>query len=790
MDFINPLFRLAFGRRHSVTQGVLRLPCLRDAVTLHRDDHGIAYIEAGNEHDAWFGLGFAQAQDRAFQLELRLRTQRGTLSKLFGEETLGIDRLSRRIGFAEASQRQLAVLDDEVRCQIEAFVQGINAGLRAGGPRAPEFLLLRATPTEWRPEDVLALGKLLSFLLLGNWDVELARLKILTLDGPQALRDLDPTPYPEDQVVAAMPGKTAGKALDALGEDLASFMKFAGVGGGSNAWVVAGSRTASGKPILANDPHLEAVMPPHWYLAQIRTPGWAVAGASMVGAPAIGVGHNGYAAWGLTAGLVDTVDLFVEEVGPDGRSVPQGDAFEGCEVRREVIEVRGRPPVTEEVVVTPRGPIIGPALREEAGAVSLRAIWLDALPARGFLRSHLARSFDSFRTEFEHWPLLSQNVVFAAEDGTIAWQLVGQAPVRKRGKGTLPQAGWHPEAGWLDKPVPFEQMPHTNNPGSGYLVTANNKPARESRNGPYLGVDWLDGYRAGRIDECLAARKDWDVASTLALQKDERSLAWLEVRDIIFGLAPEDEEARLALSLLTEWDGQIAADSPAASVFELFFSEMRRRIARSRAPNSVQYALGRGFADVLPVTTFAAGRHSRVLRRLREQPAGWFERSWQDEMLDALASVAKDLRTRFGSEPQKWHWGQIRPLTLEHPMGRVKALAPLFNRGPFAWGGDANTISQTGGAPGRASGDPPVIASLRAVIEVGDWENVRFVLPGGQSGDPFSPHYDDLVSLWKRGDGVTIAWSEESVRRAAVATLKLLPLSGTESAAAGSGPIK
>ena len=768
------LLKLLLGARLPQTRGTLRLPALQAAVGIRRDAYGIPQIEAGTEDDAWFGLGFCQAQDRAFQLELRLRTQRGTLSELFGEQTLALDRQSRRIGFVESSLRQLPLLAPGVRAQIAAFVAGINAGLTAGAERkAPEFALLRTRPSLWRPEDVLGQGKLLSFVLIGNWDVELTRYKILTTDGEQALRDLDPTPYPDDQV-AATTSTPAGPAIDRLSEDLRRFLAFTGAAGGSNAWAVAGSKTASGRPIVANDSHLEAALPPHWYLARLHTPEWSAAGATLVGAPGFGAGHNGFAAWGVTAGLADTVDLFIEEVGPDGQSVRRGDAWEPCQLRREVIAVKGKSPVTEEVLVTPRGPIVGPALAGEVGAISLSAVWLQAKPARGFLQAHKARSYGEFRAEFAQWPLLNQGVVYGDEGGTIAYRLVGEAPLRRAGWGTLPLPASGAATGWEDGGVPFESMPESRDPASGFVVTANNKPAPDAETDAFLGVDWLDGYRAGRITASLAHRDDWDLASTLRLQLDQVSLPWREIRDIILALPAATDEARLALRLLGDWDGVVSADSPGATVYERFLSAMARRIANARAPGSAVWALGRGFAELLPASTFAAGRSSRVLRRLREQPPGWFDRGWPEEILDALSEVVAKLRTDHGPRPESWAWGKVRPLTLEHPVGSIKALAPVFNRGPYAWGGDGNTVSQASG--GGRPGQPQIIASLRFAVEAGDWESARFVLPGGQSGNPFSKHYDDLLPLWLRGQGVSIPWSPEAVAAATVETLRLEPL--------------
>jgi penicillin amidase len=769
-DSLKHVLRFALGRRLPTTEGTLAVAGLHAPVGLRRDGYGVAYIQARNDDDAWFALGFAQAQDRAFQLELRLRTLRGTLSALFGETTLSIDRLARRVGFVEAARRQVPVLEEDVRGQIEAFVRGINAGLAAGShAKAHEFVLLRSTPSPWYAEDVVAMGKLLSFLLIGNWDVELTRLKVLLTDGLDALCDLDPTPYPEEHLVVTPPLSKAGPALDSLGKDLEAFLAFAGHGGGSNAWAVSGARTASGKPILANDPHLEGVLPPHWYLASLETPDWHVAGAAMIGLPGFGSGHNGTAAWGVTAGFSDTSDLFIEEVTSDGRSVRRGESFEDCTMRREVIEVRGKAQVVEDVLVTPRGPVITPALDGEHPALSLRAVWLDARPARGFTQLHKVRSFADMQREFEHWPMLAQNVVYADISGDIGWQLVGEVPRRKSGFGTLPAHAADERTGWHPDPLPALEMPYALNPTEGFLATANNKPIADSK-GLYLGADWLDGYRAGRISEVLASRDDWDVAASMRLQRDVFSLPWRELRDIITELEPQDLDAVRALTLLRAWDGQMAANSPAATVFSRFLRAMARRIADARAPRSAAWALGLGFTPLMPGTTFAGGRASRIVRRLVEQPGGWFERGWQAEMLDALSEVVADLRAHHGPDASGWCWGDVRPLTLEHPLGVVKALAPVFSRGPFPLGGDGNTVLQAAGS------SPMVVPSLRVVVPLGDWESVRFVLPGGQSGNPFSPHYDDQLPLWQRGEGVPIAWSREAVELGTLSKLSLEPL--------------
>ena len=311
------------------------------------------------------------------------------------------------------------MLAPEVKSTLTAFASGVNAGRTVGLPRRPhEFVLLRTQPTEFTPADVMAILKLQSFAIPSNWDSELARLMVLNLDGPDALLDLDPK-YPEWHRVAVPPGEFAGKAAERLAEDLAMFRETIGTGGGSNSWALSGAKTRSGRPILANDPHLAPIAPPHWYLARIQSPGWAVAGAALPGTPAIAIGHNGHCAWGITAGLTDNTDLFLERIGRDGRSVLEDGEYVSCEIRHETIRVRGGKDVEEDVLVTPRGPIISPALYGELGAISMRAVWLDPLPLQGFMQTPGAKSFEEFRAPFAEWPILPLNLVYADTRGNI-----------------------------------------------------------------------------------------------------------------------------------------------------------------------------------------------------------------------------------------------------------------------------------------------------------------------------------------------------------------------------------
>ncbi|MFH1122626.1 MAG: penicillin acylase family protein [Pseudomonadota bacterium] len=774
MNLAKSIFRLLLGRRLPITTGTLEVSGIDQTVVIRRDRYGIPYIEAQGDNDAWYGLGFCHGQDRAFQIEGLLRVVRGTLAELVGPGGLPVDRLSRRIGFHRAAEQQWETLDPMARSIIAAYARGVTDGARAGCRKsAHEFTLLRTEPTPYKAADVLGTVKLMSFTADTNWGSELARLKILNEDGPEALAALDPA-YPEWHPVTDPPGVPAGKALDRLSEDLAIFKATVGQGGGSNNWALAPSRTARGQAILANDPHLPPVLPPYWYLAHLRTSEWAVAGASFVGTPSFPAGHNGMAAWGVTFGFVDNTDLFIEEVGPEGRSVREGEQFIPCETRLETIHIKGGERIEEAVLVTPRGPIIGPALAGEVGAVSLRAVWLSPRPLTGLLQTHRATSFEEFRRCFEKWPALPLNMVYADTSGSVGWQLTGEAPRRRKGWGTLPLPGSNPEAGWEEAPVPFDEMPHLADPETGFVATANNRPCAGD-GGPFLGVDWLDGYRIARIVEALESRADWNLVNVAALQMDLTSLPWRELRDIVLSLPAETDEVTLALEMLRAWDGLLTAESPAAAVFECFLAEMARRVVVAKAPKAAKWALGRGFSALNPHSMNSVRRTGHLVRLIREQPEGWFDRSWPLEISDALGTAIGTLRERCGSDPTKWAWGRLRPLTLRHPVGARALLNRVFNLGPFPWGGDANTVSQAAVDLEDPADNPLFIASLRMVVEMGNWDESFFVLPGGQSGNPLSPHYDDFLRLWQDGQGVPIAWSPTKVDKAAKYELRLVP---------------
>jgi len=767
------LFGLAFGKRLPVSAGELTVRGPRAPITIRRDANGVPHIEAESDADAYFGIGFVHGQDRAFQLETQLRVGRGTLAELVGPGALPVDRLSRRVGFHRASVAQVAVLHDDFRALLVAYCAGVNAGHSVGLPKKPhEFALIGGEPTPYEPADVLAAMKLMSFALPSNYDVELARLRLIRSDGAEAMTALDPLGI----VSLLVPLSPGGQSQELLEADLAAFQQYVPQGGGSNNWVIAGERCVKGKPLLACDPHLDATIPPPWYLAHVSTPEWNVVGATLAGTPTIPTGHNGFCAWGITAGCTDNTDLFLETVGPDRASVRTPDGtFTKCEVRREVIRVKGKPDHIEDVLVTPRGPVISPLTDDLREAVSLRAVWLDPLPVRGFADAMKAKDFETFRKPFEFWPGLPLNLVYADPSGTIGYQLAGQLPRRKSGFGMLPLPADSPHVGW-DGYVPFADMPHVRNPEAGFLATANDGLPQAFPDAPFVGRDFMDPYRADAIrDELAKSPVGWSVDDCLRLQRSVRSLPWEQMREIVLAVPVETPEVGEALAVLREWDGRVEAESPAAAVFEFFVAELCVRVAKAKAPNGWRAAVG-GHGAGFNGSLFGHRRMRHLIGLLKTQPAGWFARGWPAEMADVLGEVIRKLRTKYGPSPIWWPWGHLRPLILTHSvLGKHWLLKSIFNSRSIPGGGDNFTIQQASVTILNPTRPVSNLPNLRTVYDTSDWANSRFVLAGGQSGNPCSPHFTDQFELWQKGEAVPIAHTPAEVLRDTRDALRLLP---------------
>jgi len=776
MSILKTLLRWTLGERPPTWSGRIALEGLHDTITIRREAHGVPTIDARHEDDAWVGLGFCHAQDRAFQLELLLRSVRGTLSEVIGQEGLPIDRLSRRVGFLRTGREQLEVADPQTQRQLEAYARGVSQGLLKGSrKRAPEFVLLGSQPSAWQAEDVQGLIVLLCFALASNWDVELARLKILQEDGPDALQSLDPS-YLDALPVCTPPGAPAHQVVDRLSEDLNAFQALHGVSGGSNAWAIAKERTCTGGPILAADPHLPPTAPGPVYLARIRTPTFQTVGMTFVGIPSMGWGHNLHLAWGITAAHADNTDLFLERVGSDGRSVLQDTHYQPCPTRREVISVKGADDIVEEVLITPRGPLIGAAFEGCPDGISISGTWLAKRPYNGILGIHRARTPEEAKAFFEAGSASSVNLVYASADGHVGWQLAVEIPVRRQGSGQLPTPGWGPDAGWEDTVISPSELPGVEDPPAGFVASANNKPVADDACPHFLGTDWLDGYRQARICEVLAQKDDWDVDTTMALQIDVLSVPWRQVRARVLALNAHTPDATLALTQLARWDGHLKPESVGASIFVLFMSEMSARVVNAKAPRAAAWAMGQGFNALLPHNLLITRRTSHLVKLMTETPErrDYFEGGWDQEMLNALSAVVSTLKDTHGRDVETWQWGQVRPLRLLHPFGEKRPLDRVFNSPPIAFGSDATTVLQGALELRHPTKNPVGVPAGRIVVDLKNWERSRFVILGGQSGNPLSKHYLDQVEPWQQGDGFELDLRTQAVLASTCHTLELV----------------
>ncbi|RYZ05585.1 MAG: penicillin acylase family protein [Myxococcales bacterium] len=784
MNFAQKAFGAVLGKRLPSYDGRFEVGCRR-SVQIRRDSFGVAYVDAQDEADGWFGLGFCHGQDRAGQMEITWRLARGLLSQVLGSGGLPIDRAIRLIGVHHAATAQVEQLDAETRDQLSAYVAGLNAALQSRElPRSHEHALLRCEPSRWEPRDVVAFGLLMCCFLPSNWDVELARLIILTRDGEDAVSSLDPT-WREDLPLTHPPGKRAGPASHLfVARDLEALRSFVGESGGSNAWAVQASKSALGRTLLCNDPHLPAALPNLGYLARVKCPEFTVGGISIAGIPAFITGHNEHAAWGSTSAQVDNADLFLEELSDDGRRVRDADGWKSCHERVEEIPVKGAPAVALRVIRTPRGTIVARTGDDDASiyepvptvggsnALSFAATWLERRPTRSLLAFHKVQSFEQFREVCAKSAGCAYSLIYA-DAQTVGWVLAAEVPKRKSGFGSVPLAGWLPNVGW-DGIVPSSELPWSKNPDEGFVCCANNKPVADDPNGVFLGHDFLDGFRQRRIAEQLAARSDWNVERMAALQVDVQSLAFADVKSTLLALQPNTFEAARALEILAAWDGKLSGDSAGASVYELFVAALNRRICEAKAPNSYLWAAGKGVMKLIPGTCLNARRASFVTRVIREQPPGYFP-DWEPVLLASLTEAVKTLTQTFGLHTSGWGWGDIRTLTLRHRFGDKKPLDRVFNVGPLRGYGDGTTVNQAGFEFWNPLRHSTVTAHLRSIMVVGDWGASRFVVLGGQSGNPLSAHYADLVPLHQAGEGVPVHWEDEEVRRHTAHQLTLVP---------------
>ena len=674
------------------TSGTIRAPT-QSRATIARDAYGVPHIMAAKWEDAVFLQGYATAQDRMWQMDALRRLAAGELSEVAGKATLESDQESRRLRMrriAEDAARKLLPADFAV---LAAYARGVNYYLETNrGKYGLEFALLGYDPRPWSVVDCILAGLQMYKNLTTTWRDEFQKLTLMSAPGADRAR-----------VDRLFPSRS-GRELQP----------------GSNAWAVSGSWTATGKPILANDPHLDFSIPAVWYQVHLQAPGMNVAGVSLPGVPCVIIGHNDRIAWGVTNLGYDVQDLYREQFNPQNGQYLFRGAVEQARLETETVAVKGEKPVQMKVWTTRHGPV---TISEGGAFYSLR--WAAAEPGFDFPFFDLdrARNWDEFTSAIARFPGPGQNFVYADVDGNIGYHATGKLPIRLAYDGDLPVDGSTGEFEW-DGFIPFEQLPASYNPPSGLIVTANQNPFPADY--PYrVHGEVSPEYRSGQILDRLKSRKGWKPADMIAVQKDvyspfSRFLA-LDLVAAFDRAKPNDQSLKNAADLLRKWDGQMDKDSPAAMIASLVYPELRKAIAERAAP-------GKGAIYSQEMSPAV------VDGLLRERPKDWFA-DWDRVELKALADAIDQGGKRQGSNLPGWRWGKINELTIENPVeGKLPWIGRYFNIGPVWMSGSSTTPKQTTRTLGP---------SMRFVADPSDWDQSLNNVTVGQSGHILSSHYKD-----------------------------------------------
>ena len=747
------------------TEGRLEVAGLAGEVSIERDEAGIPTVRGASRDAVLFGLGFVHAQDRLWQLDTHRRIGAGRLSEAFGPGALDNDKFLRALGVRRAAAAQWAQTQGDARAAVLAYTAGINAFI--GGhlrARPPEFLILGLDPEPWTPEDTLAWGIMMAWDLGGNWTNELLRMR-LALTMPVARIDQLLPPYPGEKPLPVRDYAALYRELKVggeLGQQALLDAPESGIEGvGSNNWVVAGSHTVSGKPLLANDPHLKLTAPALWYFARLEAPGFKVAGATMPGFPFVVLGQNERIAWGVTNTNPDVQDVYLEQIKADDASrYRTPDGWAEFQSFSETIRVKGQNEVKLTVRATRHGPVISDAgtavvsgltgsAAASAYALALRwtALDVDASGIEAGLAGNRAGSVAEFIAAAEKYVAPMQNMVVADVDGGIGFIAAGRVPLRRADNdlhGIAPAPGWERRYDWAGFLDP-ELTPREIDPPRGWIATANHRIT--SANYPhYITSEWATPYRQQRIEALLQARPKHDKESLRRIQADVLSLAAQRLLPRLRQAKPTHALGAAAMQRLAGFDGEMGAGDTAPLIFAAWAKEMTRAVFADEMGGDETYLRQVGRSD------FRAG-----LEGVLERNDAW----WCDdkatpavETCDGLVNRSLDraldeLQLRLGPDIARWQWGTLHQARSEHrPFSRVKELAPWFEL-RAATGGDNYTVNV---ARYHLKGDEPYLnehaASLRAIYDLADAANSSVMHSGGQSGLVLAPDYRRFVAQW------------------------------------------
>ena len=760
------------------TEGVIRLAGLSAPVEVLRDRYGIPHIFATNLEDASYALGFVHAQDRLWQMEMNRRIAAGRVSEIVGAGGLETDRFLRTLGVRRSAEANLRTLDAETRKLLDAYAAGVNAFL-ASGPALPvEFWLTGARPEPWTPADSVAWVKMMAWDLGGNWRNELLRMRLAKTLPLARIHQLLP-PYPGEPVPAIADLKELYGTMERDAVRLAQFAPD-NDGVGSNNWVVSGTRSESGKPLLANDPHLGLTAPPVWYFAQLSVPGINIIGSTLPGVPGVILGRNDRIAWGFTNTSPDVQDLYIEKLdAAGGYLTPEGP--KAFQVIEEIIRVKGAEPEKLRVRISRHGPVISDVSRlaqDEAPrghviAFSWTALAEDDRSMQAVLKFARAREWDDFLAAARDFQSPQQNIVYADIEGNIGFVAAGRVPHRRSTndlKGMAPAPGWLAKYDWAGD-IPFEQLPRSFNPESGAIVTANHRITPPGYP-HFISSDWQPPYRADRIQQLLDATPKHNAQSFARIQADVVSLAMRELLPKLLATRPRSEEARKALALLAKWDGAMAPERAEPLIAWAWWRELARAIYADELGDAFR---ANWLARAVFLGNVLSGdpAHARWCDDVRT-PA---TETCEEALALSLDAALADLNKRYGSDQSRWRWGEAHVARHEHrPFSRQPLLARFFDI-TVPSPGDAYTVNV--GRHNLNDEAQPFAnrhaASLRAIYDLSDLEKSLYIHSGGQSGNILSEHYKSFSEAWAKNEYIPMRAERKTLDAEPHQLLRLVP---------------
>ncbi len=766
-----------------VIDGKAVLPGMQSGAQVIRDRWGVPHIYGDTMADAHFALGYSHAQDRLWQMEMNRRIAAGRLAEVLGEPALETDKFLRTLGVRRFAEATLKNLDAETTDTLNAYVAGVNAFIKTNTRTLPpEFLILGINPEPWTAADSIAWVKMMAWDLGGNWRNELTRMQLTQKLSPQQIAEFIP-PYPGDAPIV-LPDLSklyadlqieATRMAAAAPENLPE-------GAGSNNWVVSGARTESGKPLLANDPHLSLSAPAIWYFAHLSAPGLNVIGATLPGVPNIVLGHNDRIAWGFTNTNPDVQDLFVEKIDPSNPAnylTPTGS--QAFQTFTEVIKVKGKPDVNLPVRISRHGPIVSDASLSIGAATpkgyAIAFQWTtlrdDDLAIQAGVKMNRANNWPEFLKAVRDFHSPQQNMVYADVDGNIGFVAPGRVPVRKPGNsinGHAPSPGWDALYDWASF-IPFEQLPQEFNPASGQVVTANHKITPPGYK-PYLTSEWVAPHRADRINTLLNANSLHTRETFAVIQGDVKSLMVADFKPFLHAIKPNDI-TREAHALVKKWNGEMDSGAPGPLIFSAWYRELTRLI----------------YADELGEPLFKGAWDQRAIflhhvLKNDDSQGRWCDNintapkeSCDELITQALTLAVEDLKKRHGPRADRWRWGDAHYALSEHrPFGKNATLSEFFDV-RVASSGDSYSVN-VGRHSINNEAQPFVnrhAASLRAIYDLSDLNQSRYIHSTGQSGNKLSPHYADFAARWASLEYISMTTSRSQIENGARGKLTLTP---------------